>query len=74
VYLSKHYGKLSLAESLQPAIRYAEQGFNIGKRHQKLLGFRKTILNKDAETAALLDLVVLRYSLLYLKQQKSALN
>lgn len=53
VYLSKHYGKLSLAESLQPAIRYAEQGFNIGKRHQKLLGFRKTILNKDAETAAI---------------------
>lgn len=53
VYLSKHYGKLSLAESLQPAIRYAKQGFNIGKRHQKLLGFRKTILNKDAETAAI---------------------
>jgi gamma-glutamyltranspeptidase/glutathione hydrolase len=53
VHLSKHYGKLSLAESLQPAIHYAEKGFNIGKRHQKLLGFRKTILNKDAETAAI---------------------
>jgi len=51
VHLSKHYGQLSLAESLGPAIRYAEQGFNIGERHQKLLGFRKTILNKDAETA-----------------------
>lgn len=53
VHLSKHYGKLSLAESLQPAIRYAEQGFAIGERHQKLLGFRKTILNKDAETVAI---------------------
>jgi len=53
VHLSKHYGKLSLAESLQPAIRYAAQGFTIGVRHQKLLGFRKTILNKDAETAAI---------------------
>ena len=53
VHLSKHYGKLSLAESLGPAIRYAEQGFNVGERHQKLLGFRKTILNKDAETAAI---------------------
>jgi len=53
VHLSKHYGKLSLAESLRPAIRYAEQGFNIGERHQKLLGFRKTILNKDTETAAI---------------------
>jgi len=53
VHLSKHYGKLSLAESLGPAIRYAEQGFNIGERHQKLLGFRKTIVNKDAETDAI---------------------
>ncbi|MBE0468796.1 MAG: gamma-glutamyltransferase [Methyloprofundus sp.] len=53
VHLSQHYGKLTLAESLQPAIRYAEQGFAIGARHQKLLAFRQAILNKDAETAAI---------------------
>ena len=36
VHLSEQYGKLSLAESLQPAIRYAEQGFQIDSRHQRL--------------------------------------
>jgi len=53
VHLSEKYGKLSLAENLQPAIRYAEQGFQIDSRHQKLLGFRKNILNQHAETAAI---------------------
>jgi len=53
VYLSKKYGRLPLATSLQPAIRYAEQGFAIGARHQKLLGFRKGVLNQHPETAAI---------------------
>ncbi|NOQ13182.1 MAG: gamma-glutamyltransferase [Methyloprofundus sp.] len=51
VHLSEQYGKLSLAENLQPAIRYAEQGFPIDGRHQKLLSFRKNILKQHAETA-----------------------
>ncbi|NOQ65137.1 MAG: gamma-glutamyltransferase [Methyloprofundus sp.] len=51
VHLSKHYGKLSLAQSLAPAIRYAAQGFAIDSRHQKLLAFRKKSLNQHAETA-----------------------
>ncbi|OQK17074.1 gamma-glutamyltransferase [Methyloprofundus sedimenti] len=53
VHLSKKYGNLPLATSLQPAIRYAEQGFIIGTRHQKLLGFRKGVLNQHPETAAI---------------------
>lgn len=53
VHLSKQYGNLSLAESLQPAIRYAEQGFKIGVRHQKLLAFRQSVLKQDPETAAI---------------------
>lgn len=53
VHLSEKYGKLPLAISLQPAIRYAEQGFKIDIRHQKLLRFRKNILNRHAETAAI---------------------
>ncbi len=53
VHLSEKYGKLPLATSLQPAIRYAEQGFAIDTRHQKLLGFRKNILNQHPETAAI---------------------
>ncbi|MCK5356186.1 MAG: gamma-glutamyltransferase [Methyloprofundus sp.] len=53
VHLSEKYGKLPLAVSLQPAIRYAEQGFQIDARHQKLLGFRQAILNQHPETAAI---------------------
>lgn len=51
VHLSEKYGNLPLATSLQPAIRYAEQGFPIGTRHQKLLSFRKNILEQHSETA-----------------------
>ncbi len=51
VHLSKHYGRLSLADSLQPAIRLAEQGFLIGERHRKLLAFRKKVLLNDSVTA-----------------------
>ncbi len=53
VHLSEKYGRLSLAESLQPAIRYAQQGFPIDVRQQKLLRFRKEILKQHAETAAI---------------------
>ncbi len=53
VHLSAQYGNLSLAESLQPAIRYAQQGFKIDVRHQKLLAFRQSVLQQDAETAAI---------------------
>ena len=53
VHLSQKYGKLPLATSLQPAIRYAEQGFKIDTRHQKLLAMRLAILNQHPETAAI---------------------
>jgi len=53
VYLSKNYGQLSLAESLAPAIRYAEQGFEIGERHRKLLRFRQSVLKQQDEIADL---------------------
>lgn len=51
VHLSEKYGKLSLAETLEPAINYARNGFKIGARHQKLLAFRKAVLLKSHEAA-----------------------
>jgi len=53
VHLSEKYGKLPLAQSLQPAIRYAEQGFKIGSLHQRLVSLRKEILNQYPETASI---------------------
>ncbi len=50
-HLSEKYGRLPLAESLQPAIRAAESGFAIGERHRKLLKFRSEVIKKYPPTA-----------------------
>lgn len=51
VYLAEHYGRLPLARSLAPAIRYAEQGFRVTDRYQKLTSYRLETMQADAETA-----------------------
>lgn len=53
VHLATTYGQLSLAQSLQPAIKLAENGFIIGERHRKLLKFRLAILQKYPQTASI---------------------
>lgn len=53
VHISEKYGKLPLAQVLQPAINYAEQGFSIGARHRKLLKFRLPELQKNKSTASI---------------------
>lgn len=50
-YLSEHYGELPLATTLQPAIRYASQGFEVSEGYQHLAGFRHKVLAKYPETA-----------------------
>jgi len=51
VHLSEKYGRLSLAENLAPAIRYAQNGFAIGERYRKQLKFRSDVLKKDPQAA-----------------------
>jgi gamma-glutamyltranspeptidase/glutathione hydrolase len=53
VHLAKKYGRLPLAQSLQPAIRYATDGFSIGKRYHKLLTFRADVLKQNPAAANL---------------------
>ena len=50
-HLSEKYGRLPLAESLQPAIRAAQTGFAIGERYRKLLKFRAGTIKKHPQTA-----------------------
>jgi gamma-glutamyltranspeptidase/glutathione hydrolase len=50
-HLSEKYGRLPLAESLQPAIRAAESGFAIGEKYRKLLKFRVDEIKKHPPTA-----------------------
>ncbi|WP_036300703.1 gamma-glutamyltransferase [Methylomarinum vadi] len=54
VHLSENYGALPLPQVLRPAMRYAEQGFQIGERHRKLLAFRLKQLLKDAAASEVL--------------------
>jgi gamma-glutamyltranspeptidase/glutathione hydrolase len=50
-HLTREYGKLSLAQNLAPAIRYAKQGFTVSEHYQRLAKFRLSTLKKSPETA-----------------------
>ncbi|MBE0436533.1 MAG: gamma-glutamyltransferase [Methylomicrobium sp.] len=53
VHLAEHYGKLPLSASLQPAIRYARDGFIIGPRYRRLLSFRLPQIQASPAAAAI---------------------
>lgn len=56
VRLSKDYGRLSLAKSLAPAIRHAENGFAVGQRYAKAAKDRESALRQSpAASAVFLD-------------------
>ncbi len=49
--LSKQYGKLSLRQSLQPAIEYAENGFKVGEIYERMARFRLKALRASPAAA-----------------------
>ncbi|MBL1320746.1 MAG: gamma-glutamyltransferase [Methylophaga sp.] len=51
-HLSQNYGRLSLEQTLAPAIRYAKQGFKVSSHYQKLAGFRIDALKASIEAKA----------------------
>ena len=51
VHIARHYGRLSLKRSLQPAIRLARTGFEVDVHYRKLAQFRQTALQNDPEAA-----------------------
>jgi gamma-glutamyltranspeptidase/glutathione hydrolase len=53
VHLSEKYGKLTLSESLAPAIRYAQTGFAVGERYLKLLKLRMAVIKKYPTSASI---------------------
>ncbi len=50
-HIAKHYGKLPLSQSLAPAIRAARNGFEVGPRYRKLVGFRLNAMQADKATS-----------------------
>ena len=51
VHLAEQYGRLPLAQSLAPAIRYAREGFPIGERYRRLLAFRLDVVRRSPAAA-----------------------
>ena len=49
--LSKKYGKLSLKQSLQPAIKYARNGFKVDEHYRRMAGFRLDALRASPAAA-----------------------
>lgn len=50
-HIAEHYGKLSLAASLAPAIRYARDGFEVEEHYRRMAGFRLDALLADDAAA-----------------------
>ena len=52
VHIAKHYGKLPLSKTLTPAIRAAEQGFEVTSHYQRMANFRLNVLRASPAAAA----------------------
>lgn len=53
VHIAKNYGRLSLSETLAPAIRAAENGFKVTPYYQRMARFRLKALQASPAAAAL---------------------
>ncbi len=51
VYMAKHYGRLSLAQDLAPAIALAEQGFAVTEHYAIMAGFRASAFKPQSDAA-----------------------
>ena len=51
VHIAKKYGRLSLAQSLSPAIRAAKKGFVVTEHYRRMVGFRLKALQASKDAA-----------------------
>ena len=53
VHLAEDYGKLKLSQSLAPAIKHAENGFEVDEYYQRMAGFRLEALQQNKAASAI---------------------
>ncbi|HRQ64714.1 MAG TPA: gamma-glutamyltransferase [Xanthomonadaceae bacterium] len=53
VHIAARYGRLPLAESLAPAMRLAREGFEVDEKYRRLMGFRRDVLRRYPQAAAI---------------------
>jgi gamma-glutamyltranspeptidase/glutathione hydrolase len=51
-HISKKYGRLPLAQSLAPAIKYAREGFPVTEHYRRMAGFRLEVLQRYLQASA----------------------
>lgn len=51
-HIAQHYGRLPLRRSLAPAIRAARDGFTVDAHYRRMAGFRREVLARWPESAA----------------------
>jgi gamma-glutamyltranspeptidase/glutathione hydrolase len=51
VHIAKNYGRLSLKETLAPAIRAAKQGFVVTEHYRRMVRFRLEVLQQSKDAA-----------------------
>lgn len=51
VHITKNYGRLSLKQTLAPAIRAAEKGFVVTEHYRRMAGFRLNTLQQSEDAA-----------------------
>jgi gamma-glutamyltranspeptidase/glutathione hydrolase len=51
-HLARYYGRLSLAESLQPAIRLAREGFKVDSHYRRMADWRLMVLRAHTASSA----------------------
>lgn len=52
-HIAEHYGTLPLSELLAPAIRLAEEGFEVDAKYQTMINWRAATMQRWPETAAI---------------------
>ncbi|MCC5858824.1 MAG: gamma-glutamyltransferase [Ectothiorhodospiraceae bacterium] len=53
-HITEHYGRLSLAENLAPAIRHAREGFRVGSHYRRMARFRQDALRASPQARAIM--------------------
>ena len=51
VFISEKYGRLSMVDTLRPAVTYAKKGFPVTERYRKLAGYRLEVLRQSPDAA-----------------------
>ncbi|MEE9397493.1 MAG: gamma-glutamyltransferase [Methylococcales bacterium] len=46
VHIAKNYGRLPLTQTLAAAVRYAREGYTVGDRYRRLVGFRRDVMRQ----------------------------